>query len=200
MVKGARDFNVSEKVQEAGLILGALGVIGFIGIIWLLIYGNLSGNLGFTQDTLPFVNETITLSELGSIPAGADNRVNGAIANSTITPVITNATGGEIINIANYSVVGVTIFAAVPAANVSGYNETSVNVTYSVSFDSDGQINTENVITNITGGFNTFFTFSNTFFTIAAIVLLIFMFMGLLAIVVMIMNMQRGKGRGFAEG
>lgn len=83
-------FNTPAKVQEAGLILGALGVIGFIGIIWLMIYGNLSTNLGF-------------------------------------------------------------------AAGTDGFN------------------NTEDVISNVTAGFGTFFTFSNTFFTIAAIVLLIFM-------------------------
>jgi len=110
----ASNFRVSEKVQEAGLILGALGVIGFVGIIWLLIYGNLSGNLGFADGT-------------------------------------------------------------------QGFN------------------NTEDVISNVTAGFNTFFTFSDTFFTIAAIVLLIFMFLGLLAIVVMIMNMQKGGRGGFAE-
>ena len=111
----AKEFRVSEKVGEAGLILGALGVIGFIGVIWLLIYGNLSTNLGFASGT-------------------------------------------------------------------AGFN------------------NTENVISNITAGFNTFFTFSNTFFTIAAIVLLIFMFLGLLAIVVTIMKMQQGKNnKGFVE-
>ena len=106
-------FNVSQKVQEAGMILGALGVIGFIGIIWLMIYGNLSGNLGFASGT-------------------------------------------------------------------QGYNDT------------------ENVIENITSGFLTFFEFSDTFFTIAAIVLLIFMLVGLLALVVMIMQMQNKKSSGFS--
>jgi len=106
-------FNVGKKVQEAGLILGALGVIGFIGIIWLMIYGNLSGNLGF-------------------------------------------------------------------AAGTTGAN------------------NTDLVINNLTLGFTTFFGFSPTFFTIAAIVLLIFMLVGLLAIVVYIVQMQRGKKSGYA--
>ncbi len=106
-------FNTGKKVQEAGVILGALGVIGFIGIIWLMIYGNLSGNLGF-------------------------------------------ATGTE------------------------GFNTT------------------EDVISNITSGFGTFFEFSNTFFTIAAIVLLIFMLVGLLALVMMIVNVQnQKKSKGF---
>ena len=109
-------FNVVTKVQEAGMILGALGVIGFIGIVWLMIYGNLSGNLGFATGT-------------------------------------------------------------------SGYN------------------NTENVISNLTAGFGTFFGFSGTLFTIAAIVLLIFMLLGLLALVMYIVKMQRGSGesRGFSK-
>ena len=106
-------MDVAKKVQEAGMILGALGVIGFIGIVWLMIYGNLSGNLGFASGT-------------------------------------------------------------------AGYN------------------NTEHVINNLTTGFGTFFSFSNTFFTIAAIVLLIFMLVGLLAIVMMIAKGREGKGSGYA--
>ncbi len=50
-------MSTAKKVQEAGLILGGLGVIGFIGVIWLMIYGNLSGNLGFAVDTQGF-NDT----------------------------------------------------------------------------------------------------------------------------------------------
>ena len=107
------DYNVGKKVSEAGLILTGLGVIGFIGIVWLMIYGNLSGNLGF-------------------------------------------------------------------AVGTAGYN------------------NTQQVIDNITGGFNTFFTFSNTWFTIAAIVLLIFMLVGLLAIVMLIAQGRKGKGSGYS--
>lgn len=106
-------MNVGKKVQEAGLIVGALGVIGFIGIIWLIIYGNLSGNLGF-------------------------------------------------------------------AASTTGYN------------------NTEAVINNVTEGFGTFFGFSETLFTIAAIVLLIFMLVGLLALVMKIAQAQSGKKSGYA--
>lgn len=106
-------MGVSDKVKEAGLILGGLGVIGFIGVVWLMIYGNLSGNLGFAVDT-------------------------------------------------------------------TGYN------------------NTEAVIDNISGGFGTFFGFSNTFFTIAAIVLLIFMLVGLLGIVMMIAEGKKKKESGYS--
>ncbi len=102
-------MDVAKKVQQAGLILGGLGVIGFIGIVWLMIYGNLSGNLGFAVGT-----------------TGANN--------------------------------------------------------------------TQAVIDNLSAGFLTFFGFSNTFFTIAAIVLLIFMLVGLLAIVMTIAKGGKGKG------
>lgn len=107
-------YNVAKKVQDAGLIIGGLGVIGFIGVVWLMIYGNLSGNLGF-------------------------------------------------------------------AVGTQGYNDT------------------EQVIANISGGFNTFFGFSDTWFTIAAIVLLIFMLVGLLAIVMLISKGYSQKGQsGYA--
>ena len=86
--------DLASEVSNAG----GLGVIGFLGLIWLMIYGNLSGNLGFATDT-------------------------------------------------------------------QGYNDT------------------QGVITNITSGFKTFFGFSNTFFTIAAITLLIFMLVGLLGVI-----------------
>ena len=49
-------MGVADKVREAGLILGGLGVIGFIGIVWLMIYGNLEGNLGFTAGSAGFNN------------------------------------------------------------------------------------------------------------------------------------------------
>jgi hypothetical protein len=110
---GILKMDVAKKVQEAGLILGGLGVIGFIGIVWLMIYGNLSGNLGFSTGT-------------------------------------------------------------------AGYN------------------NTEAVINNLTQGFGTFFGFSNTFFTIAAIVLLIFMLVGLLSIVMMIAKGNKKGDSGYS--
>lgn len=105
-------MKISQKVQEAGLILGALGVIGFMGVVWLMIYGNLSGNTGFATGT-------------------------------------------------------------------AGYNST------------------QGVINNVSQGFGTFFGFSNTLFTISAIVLLITMLVGLLSLVMSIA--KRGKSSGYSE-
>lgn len=105
--------NFTKKVNESGSILSALGVIGFIGLVWLIIYGNLSGNVGF---------------ETGS----------------------------------------------------QGYNDTQA------------------VILNLSEGFTTFFGFAPTWFTIAAIVLLIFILVGLLAVVMKLSSGKDGVG-GFSD-
>lgn len=180
-------MGVSDKVQEAGLILGGLGVIGFLGIIWLMIYGNLSGNLGFERQSNIFTNNTITLQDAGAIP----NAASGLNSGNLSSIVITNATGaGELLTVGNYTVIDVTI------SNLAGeYNNTEVNVSGVVTFDSTGLANTEGVINNVSGGFGTFFGFSNTFFTIAAVVLLIFMLLGLLSVAMIIMRMQKSGGK-----
>ena len=182
-------MDVGKKVKESGLILGGLGVIGFIGIVWLMIYGNLSGNLGFTRDVTSFINETINLTAIGEVPATAVGKVNPALTNV----LVINATGAETINSPNYTITGATI-----SSLTAEYNDTLVNVTATVTYDSQGMINSEGVITDVTTGFGTFFGFSNTFFTIAAIVLLIFMLVGLLAIVMMIAEGRKKKASGYA--
>ncbi len=189
-------MDVAKKIQDAGLILGGLGVIGFIGIVWLMIYGNLSGNLGFASQTTTFTNE-------------GGYGINGTtftLRNGTITPgfeslsvaSVVNATGGGTIGTANYTV-DATAGTIVGSAARLPFNWTQANITYTVTFKAAGERNSEAVIDNISTGFLTFFSFSNTFFTIAAIVLLIFMLVGLLAIVMTIAQGGKGKGgSGFA--
>lgn len=105
-----------KAVKESAEGFNWLMVLGFLGIVWLMIYGNLSGNLGFAVDT-------------------------------------------------------------------AGYNDT------------------QQVITNMTGGAKTFFNFSNTLFTIIAIVLLITILLALLYVVMRIVNMAKSKksSSGFAS-
>ncbi len=196
-------MNVAKKVQEAGLILGSLGVIGFIGIIWLMIYGNLSGNLGFGDDSnaLAIVNET-----RASINTTGYNLsvVNSSTGNYVLTAIWGNTPSG--VTTYNYSILlaNATVSSVGRVTNLTEFNVTilsNVSLSYTVAYatPSAGKVNTENVITNLTGGFGTFFGFSGTFFTIAAIVLLIFMLLGLLALVWSIIQMQGGKGKGFSS-
>lgn len=203
------EYSISKKVQEAGLVLGAFGVIGFIGIVWLMIYGNLSGNLGFTQDSAAVTNETeahlnstnYTLTDSSGINLkgyvittvwGDGNQSNGT--QSGIQRVATGYT--FLVPSGNYSVVGATGVLS----NATNSEFPNVSVSYTYTRDSTNIQNTEGVIGNVTGGFLTFFSFSGTWFTIAAIVLLIFMLVGLLAIVMNIAAMQGKAGNGKYSG
>ena len=181
-------MDVEKKVKEAGLILGALGVIGFIGIVWLMIYGNLDGNLGYTQDTNITALHELTLANNSIITLnGGIGKINPATSNL----VMINASNGVAVNSGNYTLTGTTITGS--ATMTLSWNNTAVNISYTTSYDSAGKIASDDVITNLTQGFGTFFGFSNTFFTIAAIVLLIFMLVGLLAIVMTIAEGRKTK-------
>ena len=187
-------MDVEKKVKGAGLILSGLGVIGFIGIVWLMIYGNLSGNLGFTQDSATTSLQELTLANNSLVTlTGTAGKTNPSISNF----VMINATGGETITSGNYTLTDTTVIGS--ATMTLAYNGTAVNISYITTYDSAGQISTEGVISNLTEGFGTFFGFSNTFFTIAAIVLLIFMLVGLLAIVMMIAEGRKKKNSGYSN-
>ncbi len=179
-----------EGIEKGIVVFNLILVAGFLGLVWLIIYGNLSGNLGFSQDSTAFTNETIALSDSGATPATAQNRVNGVLTNV----VIINATGGEIITSANYTITGVVITNA-----TAEYGGTNVNVSATVTYDSTGQINTEAVIDNLTSGVTTFFGFSVTWFTIIALVILITILLSLLALAVTILKMVKGNDGGFAS-
>ena len=177
---------VTKQIAESGSVLNLLLVIGFLGIVWLMIFGNLSTNLGFPRDSTSFYNETINMTIPGSIPATAQNRVGGTLSNI----VITNETSGDLVASGKYSIDGVII------SNTSAFDGDNINVSGTVTYDSDTDVKTEGVISNLTGGVGTFFTFSNTFFTITAIVLLITILLGLLAIVMNIVKVTKSKGEG----
>lgn len=99
-------------MQTATKTIMGLFIIGFFGIVFLIMYGNLSGNLGF-------------------------------------------------------------------AANTAGAN------------------NTEAVISNMTAGAVTFYGFAPTWFTIAAIALLLVILIGLLLLIVNVSKKIQGKNTGF---
>ncbi len=128
-----------------GWVLG-LGIIAFILLILVIIFGSLSGNTGFASDTATFTNETIVLnSTLGDIPSTlkTTSEINPAIASIQF---ITNATGGEILTSDNYTFSGITI----TNATATSYDGEEVNVSATYSFDSQGQIDSDSIILNYT--------------------------------------------------
>ena len=170
-------MDAERSLKGAEGIFLALLTIGLMGLLFLIIYGNLSGNLGWTQDSSSYINQTINLSSAGGIPAGAQDRVDGSLS----SVVVTNATAdGELIPSTNYTITGTTINAS---STVSMNFDHNVNVSYTVSYDKPGEINTEAVIANLTGGATEFFTFSGVWFILTAITILIGIVLGVIALV-----------------
>ena len=128
-----------------GWTLG-VGIIAFILLIMVIIFGNLSGNVGFTQDSvttplqeLVLSNETTAITLTGTV---------GKVNPSVNTVVVINASGGEVITSGNYTLTDTTITGS--ATMTAAYNGTSVNVSYITSFDSQGQLDSEAIIGNYT--------------------------------------------------
>ena len=173
---------MAEKGMPEGLrsimmwVIG-VGIIAFILLMLVIIFGNLSGNVGFGQDSSSFVNETINLTSGGNIPAGASGRANGLITNV----VMSNATTtGEFINAFNYTITGVVINATAG----SEYISKNVNVTYTVSFDEQGKIDTDNIITNYTRSATNTSSQFPVVGTIIGIAVLLLILIGLLIFVI----------------
>lgn len=70
--------DVQKKIKEAIGILSLLFMAGFIGIVWLMIFGNLSGNLGFATGTAGANNTEIVI----------DNVTGGAVTFYGFAPVL----------------------------------------------------------------------------------------------------------------
>ena len=153
----------------------AIGIITFLLLVLVIIFGNLSGNTGFEQASTQFYNETINLTTDGNTPTGASNRINGVITNV----VMTNETDPEIVNSADYTIDGVVI-----SSTAEGWNNSNVNVTYLVSYDGQAELDAENIITNYTqSAVNTSSQFP-TVGTILGIAVLLLILIALLIFVV----------------
>lgn len=57
-------MDVGKSVSKAGGILNALLTLGFVGVIWLIIYGNLAGNTGFAANTAGANNTNAVINNL----------------------------------------------------------------------------------------------------------------------------------------
>ncbi len=172
-------METERSLKGAEAIFLALLTIGLLGLLFLIIYGNLSNNLGWTDSSSAFSNETINLTNTNGVtPTGASGRPIGA-GISTSSVVMTNASSGLVVSSANYTLTGVLFNATV----LSEFVSENVNVSYSVSYDSTSELNTENVISNLTTGATQFFTFSNVWFILTAITILIAIVLSVIVLV-----------------
>jgi len=173
------------------------GVIALILLIMAILFGNLSENMGFDQDSASYTNETITLNA-SAIPASAND---ASLIDASLTSItMTNATDGTTIESGNYSVSGTTI------SNVSGrddttYGGTTVNVSYTVNYDAQFELDAEGVISNYTTSATNTSSQLPTTGTIVGIALLLLVLLFVLGFAVSrLMRISGGTGSSGSAG
>jgi hypothetical protein len=182
MASPTKLINSSEKVLS-----GLLG-LGLFGILMLIVYGNLSGNLGFTPESVTIIEEADGF--INSTGYTLDGASDTGFASLSVTGAFGNLSDGSLNNTAidsgNYSASAAGVITNATASNWIG-----VLFNYTYSRTRQAEINSDNVIDNLTSGTNTFFGFSGTFFTLTAISLLI----GIILVVIKMVKGNRSGGR-----
>lgn len=159
------------QVNNTTKVFTSILVLGLIGLVFLIIFGNLSGNLGFSSSSSVRTNESNSYEINLTTETLLGQSVDG-FQSLTVT-VVHNATGGNgtIVPATDYNVSSTlgTIVGSPTRLN----NWSDVNITYTITFDGESEQNTNQVIGNLTGGAVEFFSFSNVWFVLLAVVLLI---------------------------
>ncbi len=170
-------MGVSNQVEDTTKTFIAILGLGLVGLLFLIIFGNLSGNLGFTDDAITVPNEVdayINITEYtldGASDKGSGNFVITGVWNTSLD-------NNTLIVASNYEVSSVGVFR-----NATDNTWLNVNLSYTYTRDSQVDIGTDEVILNLTGGAVTFFGFSNVWFVLLAITLLIIIVISVIAVV-----------------
>ena len=190
------DGVASSSIQSAITFFVGVLVAGLVGLLFLIIYGNLSGNLGFTDDSTILTNETIVIgftTGTSTLSVASDTNFIGwddiLILNASIG--VATATSNETL----VEGVDYTVFSANGTfQNITG-NWNRTFVTYTVTTTSQGEADTTNVINNLTSGATQFFTFANVWFILLGVSVLIGIVIGLLVLVMRIRGVVGGGQR-----
>ena len=149
VIKVAKEGGMPDGVKSAIAWTIGLSSIALMLVIVLILFGNLSGSLGWTDDSNTLTNETIVIgltTGTSTLSVASDTNFTGwndiLILNASIGPALTetNETLEEGVDYTVFSNNGTF-------QNITGtWNRTFV--TYSVTTTSQGEVDTENVIGN----------------------------------------------------
>ena len=173
----------------------------------LILFGNLSGNVGFTQDgvTVTVTNESDFDAPVhANITDYALSGFNSSWSSITVTSVFNSSDLGAGNGDWNITVPTANVSASTLGILTNGtnavYDNISVSYTYVHSFDSIGLVNTNNFINNYTQSvLNTGEQFP-TVGTIIGIGLLLFILIALLVFAINRFGRMGGSGRGGSFG
>ena len=203
-------MGAEKSLKGAETIFLALLVIGLMGLLFLIIYGNLSGNLGFARVSLTVTNESENTASINIVFANVTGyTLNGTdypgAAGYVITTVWsdgnqTNCTQAGIGNASSgYSIsvptTNLTVSSVGVITNASACVYPNLSVSYTNNYKGISERNTDSVIGNLTSGATQFFSFSSVWFILTAITILIGIVLGVIALVRKTGTSGMGKGK-----
>lgn len=176
--KGVLGLDTVQAVIVVLLVLAVVAIATFVALTSLV------GPTGAVSDTKQssnqaLTNETITLNSTGDIPTTVSgNRIPITYTNL----IVTNETGGEVIQSGNFTTTSGGFFLSASGA-AGDYNETEINVSGIFTFTTDSD--SQNLVSNVTTGTADFFDNIPTIMTILGAVIII------LAVVLIILAVGR---------
>ncbi len=177
-------MGVAKNIGDTTKTFIALLSLGLVGLLFLIIFGNLQNNLGFGNDSTLIRVDNETGAYLNQ--TGYQLTTNSSISGWIIINLWNGTGAAELIPAVNYSINGT---GSVRNATIEVEPDVNITYTYLYATPSTGKQNTNEVILNLTGGAVTFFGFSNVWFVLLAVTLLII-------IVISVIRIVGGSGMG----
>jgi len=166
--------------------------IALVILVLLIIFGNLSGNVGLDSTTsTSYTNESFGLSTTGYTPAGVTAST-GYMSYSISEVWVNGSATAILLPSANYTKTGNKIYNAT-SVDLSDYGYDDANVTYTATYHDGNYNSAESVITNMTSGLGKVTSQMGTILLFVGIGLLLFVLIGVLAWVIRKMTNMGGK-------
>ena len=185
---------VTSMLEDSGKVFEIMLGLGLFGLMFLVVFGNLLGNLGFSAESNQVINNTggrLNDTEVYTIPEKSNNN----FTSWSVSEVWNSSAGTArvLLNTSQY------VVDSTEGTIINGSNTVYpvVNITYTTSEKGKTEIDSEGVILNLTGGTVTFFSFANIWFTLLAVTVLIVIILGVIGIV---RNRNRGSGSSGRKG
>ena len=177
-----------------GWVLG-VAIIAFILLIMAIIFGNLSGNLGFDKETTTDIsgNTTTTVNITGTY---FGNRTLPDASCVVDSAYYANATGSFYIAPGNYSVDSAICQITANAGLPAQYNNSVWAINSTTTYDSQAEQDTDNVITNYTKSTTNITNQFPTVGTIIGVSILLTILIGLLVFAITKMMGVSGAAGG----
>ena len=183
-------FNLSKEIGSVSDSVVKISIMLFVIWVLVILFGNLSGSSGFTRSSESFTNNSVTIyNTTGAEVLATVGKVNPSLSIS----IMVNGSN-FLLSSGNYTTVLGSVFLT-PNSEFENLSN-KWNATGSFTYEGSELRNSEDILNNATGGMLKIVNFSNNWFTILGIGLLIVILIGLLVKAVGGFGSVTGAGRG----